>query len=246
MKQFIANVVDSLALRWQLHSRPPKLDLEPDDDPAIRLRSEAVTRWALEYLSLPHPMLRRGGAVCPFVRPSIELGRFIVSWRDEVTTGNLRKLRALVLGAARTFLDRYPRQAPKSTFTSVVLVFRRLPESQCGALDTLHDQLKTHMVTELGLMFTPFHPLSAKPSATNPDFAVFRGPFPLLALRHIDVRDIRFLDHNRRGFLSYHERFAAAYARGDVSDEFGDVTRFKAACVRFGAATVGNAVPQPN
>jgi hypothetical protein len=86
-------------------------------------------------------------------------------------------------------------------------------------------------------MSTPCHPFSRKPSVSNPDFAVFRSPVPLVVLRHLDVRDIRFLHTNERGFRRYHQRFGPQYARGEVSDEFGYARLFDEACVRFGLAS---------
>jgi hypothetical protein len=125
---------------------------------------------------------------------------------------------------------------PKNGFASVALSFPRLSGEHLLALDALHNQLKTHLIARYDLMSTPCHPVSRKPSVSNPDFAVFRSPVPLIVLRHLDVRDIRFLYTNERGFRRYHERYASQYARGEVSDEFGCVRLFHEACVSFGLA----------
>jgi hypothetical protein len=44
---------------------------------------------------------------------------------------------------------------------------------------------------------------SKKPALSNPDFKMFRAPFPALVLRHMDVRDIAFLNTNRKAFLHF-------------------------------------------
>lgn len=234
-----ARVRDSLSLRWQMLGMGRTLEAEAA---AVRAREpggsgRAVRGWASEYIARPHPSLGRGGAICPFMQPSLELERFHTWQIDEVESGEMPRLRRITLEAARAFLERYPLAVPKNNFASVALTFPRLSGEHLPALDLLHDQLKTHLVARYDLMSTPCHPLSRKPSVSNPDFAVFRSPVPLFVLRHLDVRDIRFLYTNERGFRRYHQRFASQYARGEVSDEFGYVRLFEEACVRFGLAS---------
>jgi hypothetical protein len=234
--RLIMKVSDSLSLRWQMLGMGGTLDAEaavargrePDGT------GEAVRRWASEFIARPHPSLGRGGAICPFMQPSLELERFHTWQIDAIDGADLPGLRRVALAAARAFLKCYPRDAPKNGFASIALTFPRLSGEHFPALDMLHDQLKTHLVSRYDLMSTPCHPFSRKPSVSNPDFPVFRSPVPLFVLRHLDVRDIRFLDTNERGFRRYHQRFASGYARGEVSDEFGYVRRFEEACVRFG------------
>jgi uncharacterized protein DUF6875 len=236
---WVSRARDSLSLRWQRLGMGGTLDAEAA---AARAREpggsgDAVRRWASEYIARPHPSLGRGGAICPFMQPSLELERFH-SWQiDDIDSADMPRLRRVTLEAARAFLQRYPLSVPKNSFASVAITFPRLSGEQLPALDLLHDQLKTHLVARYDLMSTPCHPFSRKPSVSNPDFAVFRSPVPLLVLRHLDVRDIRFLATNERGFRRYHERFASQYARGEVSDEFGSVRLFAEACGRFGLAS---------
>lgn len=234
MLNYLANRWDSLILRWQLLRRTARIDIEPAADAATRELQQEVTRWAVQFLGAPHAMLGRPGAVCPFVRPSVELGRFIVCVQGAEAHTSLAQLRAVALGAARELLSRHPRQNAKSLYWSLVLVFPHLPESRHRWLDVLHDQLKTHLMSSLEVMSTPVHPHSTRPAISNPQFLVFRGPYPMLVLRHLDVRDIRFLHANGPAFKRYHARFAASYHAGKVSDEFGDVANFNAACARFG------------
>lgn len=234
--RLVARVHDSLSLRWQMLGMGRTLDAERA---AARARepggsAHAVRQWASEYIARPHPSLGRSGAICPFMQPSLELERFHAWQIDGVDSGDMPRLRRVTLDAARAFLQRYPLEVPKNNFASVALTFPRLSGEHLLALDLLHDQLKTHLVARYDLMSTPCHPFSRKPSVSNPDFAVFRSPVPLFVLRHLDVRDIRFLHTNQRGFRRYHQRFASQYARSEVSDEFGYVRLFEEACVRFG------------
>ena len=238
-RRFTAKVHDALSLRWRQLGMGGILDAEAA---AARAResdgsAQAVRRWASEYIARPHPSLGRSGAICPFMQPSLELGRFHTWQIDAIDRADLPRLRRVTLAAARAFLARYPREAPKNGFASIALTFPRLDGEHLVALDLLHEQLKTHLVARYDLMSTPCHPFSRKPSVSNPDFPVFRSPVPLLVLRHLDVRDIRFLYTNERGFRRYHARYASEYARGEVSDEFGYVRRFEEACQRFGLAS---------
>src|SRR5579862_615455 len=233
---FLARVKEALSLRWQLLGIGRSLNAEAA---AARSREPGgsgpiVRRWASEYIARPHPSLGRTGAICPFMQPSLELERFHTWQIDDVRSDDMPRLRRVILEAARAFLACYPLATPKNNFASVALLFPRLSGEHVMALDLLHDQLKTHLVARYELMATPCHCLSRKPSISNPDFAVFRSPVPLIVLRHLDVRDIRFLYANERSFRRYHQRFAPQYARGEVSDEYGYVRLFVEACVRFG------------
>jgi hypothetical protein len=240
-RHLVARVNESLSLRWQKLGMGSALDAERA---AARGRGPGgsgpeVRRWASEYIARPHPSLGRGGAICPFMQPSLELERFHTWQIDEVVCGDMPRLRRVTLAAARAFLQRYPLGVPKNNFASVALTFPRLSGEHLLGVDRLHDQLKTHLVARYDLMSTPCHLFSRKPSISNPDFAVFRSAVPLIVLRHLDVRDIRFLHSNERSFRRYHARFASQYARGEVSDEYGAVRLFHEACVRFGLPSRG-------
>ncbi len=202
--------------------------------PDSAARSAAIVQWARQYLGRPHARLGRPGAICPFVRKTIDLDQFLVKFYDDVDGTDLAALRGLVLQESRSFRKTHPRSAPDGLFSSVVLVFPHLRQANFIVLDQLHDELKTHLIAKHELMSSPFHPRSVKPSVTNPEFPVFRAPLPMLAIRHLDVRDIAFICSNERAFRRYYGAFAEQFARGAVSNEFGHVTAYGEACKRFG------------
>jgi heptaprenyl diphosphate synthase len=246
MRSLFTNALDTLWRRVQLLEigrRRAVVHAAPRT-PEEQVQADAVIRWAREYLSRPHPKLGRPGPICPFVRNTIELGRFVLSSYDDADGTHIRRLRRVVLDEARGFLASYPREASNSTFASLVLVFPQLPDAKLDLLDRVHDELKTHLITRHDLMFSPFHKRSAKPSISNPDFAVFRAPFPILALRYMDVRDIVFIDQSPQAFRHYRARFGSLYERGEVSDEFGYVRRYTQACARFGVPAPDSAAAQ--
>ena len=70
------------------------------------------------------------------------------------------------------------------------------------------------------------------PDTTIPWYTT-SAPFACFVIRHMDVRDIVFLGHNRAAFRRYRARFAPLFAAGEVSNEFGYVDMYDAAVGRF-------------
>lgn len=232
-RSFAARVAEKVARRIQLL----EIGLSREEfaaAPDSPERNEAVVQWARQYLGRPHARMGRPGAICPFVRPAIELNQFVVRHYDNVDGTDAHALRHIVLRESRAFHAMFPRTAPNGTYSGVVLVFPHITAANFPALDCLHDELKTHLIVKHELMSSPFHPRSVKPSISNPEFPVFRAPFPMLALRHIDIRDIAFVGTNEQAFKRYHALFAEAFERGEVSNEFGHVSGYTQACERFG------------
>jgi hypothetical protein len=205
--------------------------------PQVPTQHAAVARaavdWAEQFLAKPHADLGRKGPICPFVKHTVDIGKYFVSVRPEIDGNNLYTLRRIVLQEAAALLRHSPNVGSKGAFSSLVMVFPNIADAQLSILDSIHSELKTALM-ERDLMFSPFHKHSTKPSVSNPEFKVFRAPFPALVVRHLDVRDIAFLNANRKAFLHFHSRYAAQFAQGKVSDEFGYVRMFNEACARFG------------
>jgi ATP-grasp domain len=197
------------------------------------LAQQAVC-WAEEYLARPHPQLGRKGPICPFVKHTVDIGGYAVSVHGEIDGGSINKLRRVVLDEAAAFLQRSPNVGSKGAFASLVILFPHIPQHRLAILDQLHSELKTPLM-ERDLMFSPFHQNSTKPSLLNPEFKVFRAPFAALVVRHMDVRDIAFLNTNRDAFMHFRSRYAPMFAQGKVSNEFGYVRMYEEACARFGS-----------
>jgi hypothetical protein len=194
-----------------------------------------VLKWAREYLARPHPDLGRKGPICPFVQHAIDIDRFLMTFHDEVDGSSARQLRRVVLDEAAGFQRRYPQEGRDGGFTSLLLVFPKLPEQRLGLLDRVHDELKSHLMSH-DLMSSPFHELCTKKAITGSGFEAYRAPFAAFVIRHMDVRDIAFLGTNRPAFRRYREKYGTLYAQGKVSDEFGYVQLYEQACERFGTS----------
>jgi hypothetical protein len=85
--------------------------------------------------------------------------------------------------------------------TTPLRIFILIGEYTCSAISVKEFALQ-HGVS-------PFN--SEKSSLSNPDFKVFRVPFPALVLRHMDVRDIALLNSNRKAFLHFRSRYAPLF-----------------------------------
>jgi hypothetical protein len=195
-------------------------------------QANEVMRWTNEYIGGPHPQLGRKGPICPFVHKTVLVDRLFIAFHDEIDGSSRRRMRGLVLAHAERLKKRLPETQPDGAFTSVVLVFPNLPDKRAQALEDVFHEIKSDLMAS-DVMSAAFHKHSTKPSMHNPDFQVYRAPFPCFVLRHMDVRDIMFLGHNRPGFERYRTRFEERFAKGQVSNEFGYVDLFQAASERF-------------
>jgi hypothetical protein len=166
------------------------------------------------------------------VQHTIDRGGFDVRFHDEIDGSSVSKMRRVILDEAMRFQKKFPRDVRKGMFSSVVIVFPNVKASKGILMERMHDELKTHFMKS-DLMCSPSHEHCTKPSVANPEFEVFRSPFAGFVVRHMDVRDIAFLSHNRDAFKRYQQRFAELFARGEVGNEYGYVDLYNQACVRF-------------
>jgi len=197
-------------------------------------KANEVMAWARGYLSHPHPELGRSGAVCPFVPRALNTGRFYLVLHEEVDGADLTVLRDILLSHGDAFLERSGQRAPADELDSLLIVFSRVPPERGSVVDTLHTELKSHLMKK-GLMLAQFHPLAEKGAIRNERFQAYRAPFPCIVLRHMGVHDIVFLGHNAAAFSEYARRFGPRYLRGEIGNEHGYVDLYRAARRRHGA-----------
>jgi len=62
-----------------------------------------------------------------------------------------------------------------------------------------------------GLMVTRCHARCDGRTVHNPALKVFTSPFPLIAMRHMALHDILFLQDNESWFAAYDLRFGACF-----------------------------------
>ncbi len=189
----------------------PHVDTDIGTDPFY-----AMTSWLAGYISRSHPELGRRGAVCPFVKPSLEAGAIgfqIVDWRGCRDSAGLQ---AAVLDAVAHF-RRTSSRAAKPGRHALIVAFVNMPEQQWSLIDDVHRRVKDAVVVQ-GLMIGQFHPRCPAPAVHNSQFLVNRSPIPLFAIRHMALHDILFLRDEPAWFPAYRNRFGPRYRRCAVAE----------------------------
>lgn len=90
---------------------------------------------------------------------------------------------------------------------ALLVVFPKIETASLEALDVCHRIIKPKMVEE-GLMVGQFHPDCEEQAIHNRQWrTISRSPVPLLAMRHMSIHDIMFLESNDHWFKAYDMRF---------------------------------------
>jgi heptaprenyl diphosphate synthase len=172
---------------------------------------EEAVRWFRGYLVREHPLLGRGGAVCPFVEPALRVGTVLLEVHRVGADVSRSGLTDLVRKLVESFRGKqWPHR--NRTLHALVGLLPGLSPTQLAWLDEVQAEVKPSLAEE-GLMLGQFHERCREPAARNPDFPVSRSPVPMLAVRHMALHDVLFLHSGRRGFLAYRDRFGHLYRR---------------------------------
>jgi hypothetical protein len=201
---------------------------------------EQCVSWLRTYIGQPHPQLGRNGDICPFVNTALRKHKMSFVVLEHITSdkprGNQTAIRNRVLYEAFRLLRRIDELDRFSELTTTNLLLPKLEGEAAAVVHEVHTQCKTSLMRR-GVMLAVFYPGYPKPAIYNPAFQLYQAPFPVIVVRPMALHDIVFLDNNREGFTEYHRRFAARFAAGKVSDEFGYPERFRKASERFGIAS---------
>jgi len=219
-------------LAWHGTTLPRAEALEPEA--VAGGDAERLLTWVRDYVGKPHPELGRNGAICPFVPTALRKHRLRLCIRRDIgPDDDPRKMSVVLLEHARDLLRRFPLRTHEDELNCVVVGFPGLTGASGNAVDFAHEREKSLLMGN-GLMASQFHSDCHKPGARNPDFELYRSPFPCLVIRHMGVHDIAFVDYNRLAFAEYRRRFGGDYDAGRVGDEHGYLSRYRAAVERFG------------
>lgn len=189
-----------------------------------------IMRWMLDYLCQPEPRLGRVGAVCPFVEPSLVADALRLEIVDLEGTISYTRLETVVCEAVDRFHAMvWPVQ--NRLLNTLVTGITGLSAGDCALLDLVQANLKTPLV-QTGVMIGQFHPDCDDRSARNSAFLVSRSPVPLVAIRHMAMHDILFLDERGDWFIEYDRRFGRRYRNpGRIDPLFTE--RYHAAVARW-------------
>lgn len=182
--------------------------------------------WAKSFLTTDNPEVKRpystNQTVCPFVRESMEKNFFYQAFQPNIGP-DARCIEGIMLGYIDEF-QRLPPFDPNMRFKkSLLVVFPDIPENQVNVLDLVHEKIKSEFV-QSGLMVGQFHAKCDVQGIHNPAFRPSRAPYPLLAIRNMEVHDIIFLSDwkYQTWFAEYNARYGERFKE---PEKFDDLSR---------------------
>lgn len=194
-------------------------------DPRMLKIANELLAWARDFLTAENPHVKRpynsNQTVCPFVRESMERNSFYQAFHPHIGADE-RCIESIMLGYIDEF-QRLPPFDPNLRFKkSLLVIFPDIPESQVNVLDLVQEKIKGRFVAS-GLMVGQFHGKCEVPGIHNPAFRPSRAPYPLLAIRIMEVHDIVFLSDWRHleWFAEYNARYGERFKDPEKLDDLG-------------------------
>jgi hypothetical protein len=171
--------------------------------------------WAKKYLMREHESVNRPYApqtVCPFVEASVRANCLYMAFHHDLDGRCPAAIADQVLEYIGPFKQAHPVAPNEQTLKALLIVFPQIKEEFLDALDVCHAMIKPTIV-DSGLMVGQFHSKCEEPGIHNPAWAeISRAPLPLMAMRHMVVHDIMFLENNEGWFRAYDANFGARFA----------------------------------
>jgi hypothetical protein len=193
---------------------PSQIDATTSENPLIPaedlLPMKNTLAWMRTFIMRPHGDLGRPGAVCPFVRASIEKDLlWFVSIRSQEP-----QLQEVIYQRVLAYKDQFvalpPLDEEMAVYKSIAIL---LPDLQVPVMadfmEPLHKRLKTALLTEQ-LMIGQFYPDCMVPGTWNQDFYPLQSPVPMLVIRYLIETDWRFLTGNTQWETSFLKKFGQA------------------------------------
>ncbi len=200
--------------------------------------SRTVLAWAKEYLMLENARIKRpygNQVVCPFVQASVDNKAFYLVFHDEVNGAEPNAIADIILDYVPMFKSARPYADKERINKALLIVFPKLEADHYKALDLCHALIKPDMV-ENSLMVGQFHPACDTPAVHNSAWReVSRSPVPLIAMRHMAIHDILFLQSDKDWFLQYELQFGQRFRNPEELSEHDKplVKYYKEARERF-------------
>ncbi len=183
-----------------------------------------VLAWVHSFLVDPNPMMKRsphstGEAICPFAKPVLDENALYMAFHHEVNGRSAELIESIVLGYRETFKKTHPFHERERNRKALHIVFPEIPESETGVLDVVHAAIKTPCVAD-GLMVAQCHARCDGRSVHNPALKVYTSPYPLIAMRHMALHDVLFLQEDEEWFHAFDLRFGARFREPEKLDDF--------------------------
>jgi hypothetical protein len=172
--------------------------------------AQQVLMWAKEYLMKENDEVRRPYSpqtVCPFVESSINSNCFYMVFHNEFNGEDTSAIVDQILEYIQPFKMAAPLEENLQIRKVLLVVFPKIEPANLKVLDVCHRIIKLKMVEE-GLMVGQFHPVCDERAIYNRHWrAVSQSPIPLVAMRHMTVHDIMFLESDEQWFKAYDVKF---------------------------------------
>ncbi len=181
-----------------------------------------IIAWANSYLVAPNEYVHRPGknqVVCPYVEKSLSTNRFYMAFHPEVNGQSEPAIETILLGYIEEFLRTPPFPLELLQTKALLVVFPELPERDTGVLDLVFDRIKPAFVGR-GLMVGQFHTNCRQAGVHNGAFLASKSPHPLIAIRHMALHDILFLENDGNAFKEYDIRFNFYFREPDKIEDF--------------------------
>jgi heptaprenyl diphosphate synthase len=173
--------------------------------------------WARNYLMQEHESINRPyapQAVCPFVEASVRANCLHIVFHDEFDGRCPIAIADQILEYVEPFKQEPPFAPNEQMLKALLIVFPNIKEEFLNVLDVCHKMIKPKMV-DSGLMVGQFHSKCETRGIHNPAWnAISKSPVPLMAVRHMVIHDIIFLENNDAWFRAYDASFGARFAQG--------------------------------
>jgi hypothetical protein len=183
-----------------------------------------VLAWVQSFLVEPHPMMKRwpngaGEPICPFAKAVLDESALYMASHREVNGKSAELIESIVLGYREPFKKTTPFHENDRLKKALLIIFPEIPARETGVLDIVHANIKSPCVHE-GLMVAQCHARCDNRSVHNPALKVYTSPYPLIAMRHMALHDLLFLQDNESWFASYDLRFGARFREPDKLEDF--------------------------
>jgi heptaprenyl diphosphate synthase len=183
-----------------------------------------VLDWVQSFLVEPHPVMKRspksdGQAICPFAKAVLDEKALCMAFHHEVNGKSAELIESIVLSYREPFKKTTPFHESDRLKKALLIIFPEIPPRETGVLDIVHSNVKSPCVHD-GLMVAQCHARCEGRSVHNPALKVYESPHPLIAMRHMALHDILFLQDNESWFASYDLRFGARFREPDKLEDF--------------------------
>jgi hypothetical protein len=150
--------------------------------------------------------------VCPFVEASVRANCLYMVFENDVDGRDPIAIAERIIEYVDPFKRAPPFAHNEKLLKALLIVFPNIEERYLNVLDACHAMVKQKIV-EAGMMVGQFHPKCEERAIHNREWhAISQSPIPLIAMRHMSIHDIIFLEDNADWFRVYDATFRLHFA----------------------------------